>query len=175
VNNDVETPSTCLSVDCLELKKNGCMDHIIYLDRPIESVSLLYETPLCRQIVSKCYSYLAYTCTCLILRSEGSWTSCVWFWTSISSLSVFLFFLGFPTFSNCASLKILWVVEMHIWCIKILNVLASHFNPWVESSAGGMFVPEGLYSPVAKYFCTCFKLQIWIELLRKNEFYKFIS
>ena len=43
-----------------------------------------------------------------------------------------------------------WVVEMRIWCIKIGNVLVLHFNPWVEASAGGLLVPEGLYSPVAK-------------------------
>jgi hypothetical protein len=61
-----------------------------------------------------------------------------------------------------------WVVEMHIWCIKIGNVLVLHFNPWVEASAGGLVVPEGLYSPVAKYFGTCFKIQIWIELSRKK-------
>jgi hypothetical protein len=34
------------------------------------------------------------------------------------------------------------------------------FNPWVEASAGGLQVPEGLYSPVAKYFGTF--LKIWI-------------
>jgi hypothetical protein len=34
------------------------------------------------------------------------------------------------------------------------NVLVLHFNPWVEDSAGGLLVPEGLYSPVAKYMCT---------------------
>ena len=48
------------------------------------------------------------------------------------------------------------LVEMRIWCIKIGIVLTLHFNPWVEASAGGLLVPEGLYSPVAKYFCTCY-------------------
>jgi cbb3-type cytochrome oxidase subunit 1 len=43
-----------------------------------------------------------------------------------------------------------YLVEMHIWCIKIGIVLVLHFNPWVEASAGGLEVPEGLYSPVAK-------------------------
>jgi hypothetical protein len=47
---------------------------------------------------------------------------------------------------------------MCIWCIKIVNVLVLYFNPWVEASAGG--VPEGLYSPVAKYFGNCFKVGI---------------
>jgi hypothetical protein len=28
----------------------------------------------------------------------------------------------------------------------------------IEASAGGLLVPEGLYSPVAKYFSTCFKI-----------------
>jgi hypothetical protein len=35
---------------------------------------------------------------------------------------------------------------MHIWCIKIGNVLVLHFNPCVEASAGGPLVPEGLYT-----------------------------
>jgi hypothetical protein len=47
----------------------------------------------------------------------------------------------------------------HMICF-IGNVLVLHFNPWVEASAGGLLVPEGLYSPVAKYFGTCFKIRI---------------
>jgi hypothetical protein len=61
-----------------------------------------------------------------------------------------------------------WVVEKCIWCIKIVNVLVLHFNPLVEASAGGLLVPEGLYSPVDKYFVTCFKIRIWIELSKKK-------
>ena len=38
------------------------------------------------------------------------------------------------------------LVEMRIWCIKIGIVFTLHFNPWVEASAGGLLVPEGLYS-----------------------------
>jgi hypothetical protein len=49
---------------------------------------------------------------------------------------------------------------MCIWCIKIGIALVLHFNPWVEASAGGLELPEGLYSPVAKYFGTCFKIRI---------------
>jgi hypothetical protein len=51
---------------------------------------------------------------------------------------------------------------MRIWCIKNGNVLVLCFNPWVEASAGELLVPEGLYSPVAKYmyFGTCFKIRI---------------
>ena len=52
------------------------------------------------------------------------------------------------------------LVEMRIWCIKISIVLTLHFNPWVEASAGGLLVPEGLYSPVAKYFGICLKIRI---------------
>jgi hypothetical protein len=52
--------------------------------------------------------------------------------------------------------------------VSFVNVLVLHFNPWVEASAGGLLVPEGLYSPVAKYFGTCFKIRIWIELSRKK-------
>jgi hypothetical protein len=38
--------------------------------------------------------------------------------------------------------------------------LVLHFNPWVEASADGLLVPEGLYSPVAKYFGTSLKIRI---------------
>jgi hypothetical protein len=34
-----------------------------------------------------------------------------------------------------------------------------YFNPWVEASAGGLLVSEGLFSPVAKYFGTCLKYE----------------
>jgi 4-hydroxybenzoate polyprenyltransferase len=43
---------------------------------------------------------------------------------------------------------------------KIGIVLVLHFNPWVEASAGGLLVPEGLYSPVAKHFGVWFKMRI---------------
>jgi hypothetical protein len=68
-----------------------------------------------------------------------------------------------------------WVVEMCIWCINIVNVLVLHSNPWIEASAGGLLVHKGLYRSVAKYFGTCFKIRIWIELLRKCNFCRFIS
>ena len=32
-------------------------------------------------------------------------------------------------------------------------------DPWVEACAGGLLVPEGLYSPVAKYFGICLKIR----------------
>jgi hypothetical protein len=57
---------------------------------------------------------------------------------------------------------------MRIWWILIVNVLVTHFIPWVEASAGGMSVPAGLYSPVAKYFEICFKIRIWIEPSRRK-------
>jgi hypothetical protein len=68
-----------------------------------------------------------------------------------------------------------WVVEMRICCIKIGNVLVFIFNPWVEASAGGLLVPEGLYSPVAKYFGTCFKYEYELNCQGKSKFCKFIS
>jgi hypothetical protein len=40
----------------------------------------------------------------------------------------------------------------------------------VDASAGGLLVPEGLYSPVAKYLGICFKVRMWIELSRKVNF-----
>jgi hypothetical protein len=75
--------------------------------------------------------------------------------------------LVFSRISNFFDLSITeetWVVEMRIWCIKIINIFVLHFNSWVEASAGGLLVTEGLYSPVAKYFGTCFKIRIWNEL-----------
>jgi hypothetical protein len=64
---------------------------------------------------------------------------------------------------------------MRIWCIKISNVLVLHFNPWVEDSAGGLLVPEGLYSPVVKYFGTCLKYEYELNYQEKSKFSKFIS
>jgi hypothetical protein len=29
---------------------------------------------------------------------------------------------------------------MCIWCIKIVNVLVLHFNPWIKAFAGGLRV-----------------------------------
>ena len=46
---------------------------------------------------------------------------------------------------------------MRIWCIKIGTVYDLYYDPWVESSAGGLLVPEGLYSPVAMYYVTSLK------------------
>jgi hypothetical protein len=37
------------------------------------------------------------------------------------------------------------------------------------ASAGGLLVSEGLYSPVTKYFGTCFKIRIWIQLSGKKQ------
>jgi hypothetical protein len=51
-----------------------------------------------------------------------------------------------------------FIVEMCIWCTKIGIILVLHLNPWVEASVGGLSVPKGLYSPVAKYFSTCLKI-----------------
>jgi hypothetical protein len=49
---------------------------------------------------------------------------------------------------------------MRIWCIIIGIILVLHFNPWDEVSAVGLEVPEGFYSPVAKYFGICLKIPI---------------
>jgi hypothetical protein len=78
------------------------------------------------------------------------------------------FFFRISNFCDLNITEETWVVEMRIWCIKIVNVLVLHFNPSVGASTGGLLVPEGLYSPVAKYFGTCFKIRIWIELSRKK-------
>ena len=64
---------------------------------------------------------------------------------------------------------------MRIWCIKIGNVFkVLHFNPCVEASADGQLVPEGLYSPVARYFGTCFKYEYELNCQGKSKFCKFI-
>jgi hypothetical protein len=60
------------------------------------------------------------------------------------------------------------VVEMRIWCINIGIVLVLHFNSWVEASAGELLVPEGLFSPVAKYFGTCLKIRMKLSSRKKN-------
>jgi hypothetical protein len=86
----------------------------------------------------------------------------------------FLFFFGISNFFDLSITEETWVVKMRIWCITIDNVVGLHFNPWVEVSAGGLLVPEGLYSTVAKYFGICFQIRICMELSRKIKFYKFI-
>jgi hypothetical protein len=60
-------------------------------------------------------------------------------------------------FSNLSITEETWVDEMRIRSIKFVNLSILHFNPWVEASTCGLLVPKGLYSPVAKYFGTCFK------------------
>jgi hypothetical protein len=55
-----------------------------------------------------------------------------------------------------------------IRALKIGIVLVLHLNPWVEPSAGRLWVPKGFYSLVAKYFGTCLKIRIWINLSRKK-------
>jgi hypothetical protein len=49
------------------------------------------------------------------------------------------------------------LVEMRSCCIKICIVLVLQFYPWITSSPSGLQISEGLYSSVAKYFCTCLK------------------
>jgi hypothetical protein len=69
--------------------------------------------------------------------------------------------IGVPWSLLCIYVFCVWVIRLiTIFC---LHVLVLHFNPWVEASAGGLLFPEGLYSPVAKFFRTCFKIRIWIE------------
>jgi hypothetical protein len=76
----------------------------------------------------------------------------------LGSFTVFTFSIRNSNFFDLSIIEGTWVVEMRICCIKIDNVLVLHFNPCVEASAG-----------------TCFKIQIWIELLKKSKFHKFIS
>jgi hypothetical protein len=64
------------------------------------------------------------------------------------------------------------VVEMRIWCNIIGIVLVLHFNHLVKASAGGLQVPDGLYSSIAKYtyFCTCFKYKYEYNCQEKVNF-----
>jgi hypothetical protein len=42
------------------------------------------------------------------------------------------------------------IIEISKYKLLVLNkiiVFALHLNPWVEASAGGLLVPEGLYKP----------------------------
>jgi hypothetical protein len=68
-------------------------------------------------------------------------------------------FLGISNFFGPSITEETLSVEMRIWCIKIGIVLVWHFNSWVEAFAGGVLVPESLYSTVAKYFGTCRKIR----------------
>jgi hypothetical protein len=80
---------------------------------------------------------------------------------SLVFIGTFIFTtFGFSNLFDITITEETLVVEMHIWCIKIGIVLVLHFNPGVYTSAGRLLVPEGLYSPVAKYFGTCFEIQI---------------
>ena len=75
------------------------------------------------------------------------------------SFTVLTTFYRISNFFGLSTADETWLVEMHIWCIKIGIVLVLHFNTWVEASAGGLLVPEGLFSPVAEYFGTCLKYE----------------
>ena len=74
--------------------------------------------------------------------------------------TLFTFFFRTSNFFGLSTTDETSLVEMRIWCIKIGIVLTLHFNPWFEASAGGLVVPEGLYSLVAKYFGICLKIRI---------------
>jgi hypothetical protein len=90
------------------------------------------------------------------------------FHPTVLSVFAFFFFLHFQLF-DLSITEETWVVKVRIWCIKIVNVLVLHFNlALVEASTGELLVPEGLYSPVARYLGTCFEIQIWNELSREK-------
>jgi hypothetical protein len=82
------------------------------------------------------------------------------FFSVLIQFSLF-FFLRISNFFGLSTTEETLEVETRIWCIKTgIVLLVLHFNPWVEASAGGLFVPEGLYSPVGTYFGTYLKIQI---------------
>jgi cbb3-type cytochrome oxidase subunit 1 len=54
------------------------------------------------------------------------------------SFADFTIFCSISNFFGPSTTEETLLVEMHIWCIKIGIVLALHFNPWVEASAGGL-------------------------------------
>jgi hypothetical protein len=79
----------------------------------------------------------------------------------------FTFFFGFTTFRPEHHWRDLISRNTHLVHQNWYRINFT-FNSWVETSFGELLVPEGLYSPVAKYFGTCFKIRIWIQLSRKN-------
>jgi hypothetical protein len=103
--------------------------------------------------------YQWYSPSCIALSFDGfgsiSWPS-IWFFRlfySLHNISDYQLFRPQSTTDES------WLVEMRIWCIQIGIVLVLYFNPWVEASAGGLLVPDGLFSPVAKYLGTCLKYE----------------
>jgi hypothetical protein len=46
------------------------------------------------------------------------------------------FFFRISNFFDLSITEETWVVEMRIQCIKIVNVLVLHLNPWVKASTG---------------------------------------
>ena len=64
---------------------------------------------------------------------------------------------------------------MRIWCIKIRTVYDLYYDPWVEASAGGLLVPEGLYSPVAMYYVTSLKYEMYLIAVVKLKIHNKIK
>jgi hypothetical protein len=97
------------------------------------------------------------------------------FWTlfgfHLAVLSVFTFFPRISNFFDPSITEETWVVEICIWCIKIGNVLVLHFNRWVKVSAGGLLVPEGLYSSSV----LAIEYEYELNCQEKSKFCKFTS
>jgi hypothetical protein len=80
-----------------------------------------------------------------------------------TALSVFTSsFFRISNFFDLSITEQTWVVEMHIWCIKIVNVLISHLMYDLSSSRcdklhQGMFAPLG---PGIFGFCICIHMYI---------------
>ena len=60
---------------------------------------------------------------------------------------------------------------MRIWCIKIDTVYDLYYDPWVEASAGGLLVPEGICSSVDMYNVTSFDCNSKLEIHSKIKDY----
>jgi hypothetical protein len=80
---------------------------------------------------------------------------------------------GLQNLGLCSALRAfqqggIFVVLHLLWHGTSVFTVSSEGPPHLVASSGGLLVPEGLYSPVAKYFSTWFKIRIWIELSRKN-------
>jgi hypothetical protein len=50
----------------------------------------------------------------------------------------YMWFSQISNFFGLSTTEETWVVEMHIWFIKIGIVLVLNFNLWVEASTGGL-------------------------------------
>jgi hypothetical protein len=102
------------------------------------------------------------------------WLNFMALWFSSDSSFSFHYFFRISNFFDLSIAEETWVVEMCIWCIKIVNVLVLYFNPWVEASAGGLLVPEGSTAQLLSTSVLALKYKYKLNCQEKSQFCKFI-